>query len=86
MKAQRRGLGLFSVGLVAALAFMVVSVLLGYGQQASAEDESILVYYDGHMHTTRSDGSGSGADIKATALSRGLSAVIITDHCKYLTE
>jgi len=86
MKAQRRGLGLFSVGLVAALAFAVVSVLLGYSQQASAKDKTILVYYDGHMHSTRSDGSGSVADIKATALSRGLSAVIITDHCKSLTE
>jgi hypothetical protein len=86
MKAQRTGPGLFSGGLVAALAFMVVSVLLGSGQRASAERESILVYYDGHMHTTRSDGSGSVADIKATALNRGLSAVIITDHCKYLTE
>jgi hypothetical protein len=86
MKAQRRGLGIFSGGLVAALAFMVVSVLLGSGQQASAEEKSILVYYDGHMHTTRSDGSGSVADIKATALSRGLRAVIITDHCESLTE
>jgi len=86
MKEQRRGLGLLGANLVPALAFMVVFVLLGFGQQASAKEESILVYYDGHMHTTRSDGSGSVADIKATALSRGLSAVIITDHCKSLTE
>ncbi len=86
MKAQRRVLGIFNATLVAALAFMVVPVLLGSGQQASAEEPSILVYYDAHMHTTRSDGSGSVADIKATALSRGLSAVIITDHCKSLTE
>ncbi len=86
MKAQRRGLGLLSAGLVPALAFMAVSVLLGFGQQAYAKDKSILVYYDGHMHTTRSDGSGTVTDIKATALSRGLSAVIITDHCKSLTQ
>jgi hypothetical protein len=86
MKSQRSVLGIFNATLMAALAFMVVSVLLGSGQQASAEEKSILVYYDGHMHTTRSDGSGSVADIKATALSRGLSAVIITDHCKYLTQ
>jgi len=52
---------------------------------ASAAPKLTLVYYDGHMHTTRSDGSGSVADIKATALSRGLSAVIITDHCKSLS-
>jgi hypothetical protein len=52
---------------------------------ASADQPFTLIYYDGHMHTTRSDGSGSVADIKATALSRGLDAVIITDHCKSLT-
>ena len=86
MKAQRRVLDILSDTSVVVLAFMVVSVLLGFGQQASAKEKSILVYYDGHMHTTRSDGSGSVADIKATALSRGLSAVIITDHCKSLTQ
>ena len=78
MRAQQRVLGLFSASLVAVFAFVVVSVLLGFGQQAFAKDKLTLVYYDGHMHTTRSDGSGSVADIKATALSRGLSAVIIT--------
>ena len=86
MRAQQRGLGLFSASLVAVFAFVVVSVLMGFGQQAFAKDKLTLIYYDGHMHTTRSDGSGSVADIKATALSRGLSAVIITDHCEYLTE
>jgi len=45
-----------------------------------------LIYYDGHIHTTRSDGSGSVADVKATALRRGLSLVIITDHCGELTR
>jgi len=45
-----------------------------------------LIYYDGHMHTTRSDGSGSVQDIKATALARGLSVVIVTDHCASLTR
>jgi hypothetical protein len=54
-------------------------------QRASADGPYTLIYYDGHMHTTRSDGSGSVANIKATAQSRGLSAVIVTDHCKDLT-
>jgi hypothetical protein len=45
-----------------------------------------LIYYDGHMHTTHSDGSGSVEDIKATALRRGLSVVIVTDHCENLTK
>jgi hypothetical protein len=38
------------------------------------------------MHTTHSDGSGSVKDIKATALRRGLSVVIVTDHCMELTK
>ncbi len=41
-----------------------------------------LVYYDGHIHTTHSDGTGSVEDVKAAALRRGLSVVIITDHCR----
>ena len=45
-----------------------------------------LIYYDGHMHTTYSDGTGSVQDIKATALRRGLSLVIVTDHCTELTR
>jgi len=45
-----------------------------------------LIYYDGHMHTTYSDGTGSVQDIKATALRRGLSVVIVTDHCTELTR
>jgi hypothetical protein len=53
---------------------------------ASAIAPLSLIYYDGHMHTTRSDGSGSVQDIKATALARGLSVVIITDHCASLTR
>jgi hypothetical protein len=43
------------------------------------------VYFDGHMHTVESDGSGTVADIKAEALSRGLSAVIVTNHAEMLT-
>jgi len=69
----------------AALALLVIAVLALPGGPSYADPPFILMYYDGHMHSTRSDGSGSVADIKATALSRGLSAVIITDHCKDLT-
>ena len=54
--------------------------------QATGAASCSLIYYDGHMHTTRSDGSGSVQDIKATALARGLSAVIITDHCGSLSR
>jgi hypothetical protein len=85
MRAQQRVLGILERTLVAALAFVVAPALLGSSQQASA-GEPYLIYYDGHMHTVRSDGSGSVGDIKATALSRGLRAVIITDHCGQVTE
>lgn len=85
MKAHRRVPGILMVTLVAALAFLVVPALVDSTGEASAEQPFTLIYYDGHMHTTRSDGSGSVADIKETALSRGLSAVIITDHCYELT-
>ncbi len=39
-----------------------------------------LVYFDGHIHTHHSDGSGSIADVKAAAVERGLNAVIVTNH------
>jgi hypothetical protein len=48
---------------------------------AASTESYTLIYFDGHMHTVRSDGTGSVAQAKATAQSRGLSAVIITDHC-----
>jgi len=69
-----------------ALAILLGGVLFGSGLQASARQPYMLVYYDGHMHTVRSDGSGSVADIKATAMSRGLNIVVITDHCSGLTR
>jgi hypothetical protein len=86
MKAYRSVLGILTVTLVSALAFLVIPALVDSGGQASAEQPLSLIYYDGHMHTTRSDGSGSVAQIKVTALSRGLSAVVVTDHCRSLTQ
>lgn len=86
MKAPRRYPGVVRVGQVIMLVFLVVTALVFTSVQVDAKPKFMLVYYDGHMHTTRSDGSGSIADIKATALSRGLDAVIITDHCKDLTK
>jgi len=73
------------MGLVIALAFLIVPAITDSGQRASADGPYTLIYYDGHTHTNRSDGTGSVAQIKATALARGLSAVIITDHCNMLT-
>jgi len=85
MRLHRRALRVFPIALVIAFALFVVPAITGSGQQASADGPYTLIYYDGHMHTTRSDGNGSVANIKATALARGLDAVIVTDHCYMLT-
>jgi hypothetical protein len=85
MKRSRAVLGVLGIGLALALAFFIVPAVTGSGEKASAGWPYTLIYYDGHMHTTRSDGTGEVADIKATAQARGLKAVIITDHCKDLT-
>ena len=55
------------------------------GRETPPEEPYMLIYFDGHMHSVRSDGTGDVAQIKATAQSRGLSAVIVTDHCGELT-
>jgi hypothetical protein len=86
MKAPKRALSVLAIGVALALAFFIVPAVTDSGQQASAKAPFQLIYYDGHMHTTRSDGRGSVAQIKATALARGLDAVIITDHCTGLTQ
>jgi hypothetical protein len=86
MKAPKRALSLFAIGLALALAFFIIPAVTDSGEKASAEWPYTLIYYDGHMHTDRSDGNGSVAQIKATAQDLGLSAVIITDHCKDLTQ
>ena len=49
-------------------------------------DRPQVFYFDGHIHTTHSDGGGSIADVKETAVSRGLDAVIVTDHAKQIVD
>ena len=71
---------IFSIMLAAAL------LLVFSASSALAAPPFKLIYYDGHMHTWRQDGTGDVDDIKVTALSRGLSAVIITDHCTGLDQ
>jgi len=84
MKAHRTVLSIFALALAVALAFVIVPAITDSGGQASAKQPLQLIYYDGHMHTTRSDGTGEVSDIVETALARGLDAVIITDHCNQL--
>jgi hypothetical protein len=85
MRVPARLLSVLFIAVAVALAFLVVPGVTNSGERVSADGPYTLIYYDGHMHTTRSDGSGSVANIKATAQGRGLSAVIVTDHCKDLT-
>jgi len=75
----------FSI-LFAVVVITTMLVSFGVAGQVQAEPNLILVYFDGHMHSVRSDGNGTVADIKSTALSRGLDAVIVTDHCEMLTQ
>jgi hypothetical protein len=69
-----------------ALVILVMVALFGASGEAYAKQPKMLIYFDGHMHTLRSDGSGTVAQIKETALSRGLSVVVVTDHCSGLTR
>ncbi|MBP7738623.1 MAG: PHP domain-containing protein [Spirochaetes bacterium] len=45
-----------------------------------------VFYFDGHIHTTHSDGSGSIADVKEAAIARGLNAVFVTNHAKQIVD
>jgi hypothetical protein len=51
---------------------------------ANTLDAPKVIYFDGHTHTTHSDGSGSLADIKTVARARGLDAVIVTNHTEQI--
>jgi hypothetical protein len=85
MRAPRRRLSILTTALLAALALCMLPGVASCGEEGPSEPEFSLIYYDGHMHTTRSDGTGSVADIKKTALARGLNAAIISDHCEDMT-
>ncbi len=45
-----------------------------------------VFYFDGHIHTTHSDGSGSIADVKQVAIARGLDAVLVTNHARQIAD
>ncbi len=63
-----------------------VLILAAVTNVVQAKKKMELVYFDGHMHTTHSDGSGSIADIKAVAKARGLNAVFVTNHTKQIVD
>ena len=78
---------IFSLGTVVVLFVAVVAFTTpATAEPATPETNNyMLIFYDGHMHTVFSDGSGTVSDVVATAKSRGLDAVIITDHSEDLT-
>jgi hypothetical protein len=85
MNALRRPLRILATALLGVCALSVLALASCGGGETAPKSEFSLIYYDGHIHTSRSDGTGSVADVKATAQARGLSAVIITDHCEDVT-
>lgn len=77
---------LISLVTVAVLFVALVTITTPATAEPTPEtNDYTLIFYDGHMHTIYSDGSGTVSDIVATAKSRGLDAVIITDHSEDLT-
>lgn len=68
----------------------IIGIIFAVAAMASAENgagkaDYRVIYFDGHMHTVESDGSGSIEDLKVAAQARGLDAVIVTNHTKQLT-
>lgn len=45
-----------------------------------------LVYFDGHIHTTHSDGGGSISDVKQAARARGLKAVFVANRAGQIVD
>jgi hypothetical protein len=86
MRGRRRALRAFAVILETALVVSLMACSSDSERENPPQEPYMLIYYDGHMHTVRSDGSGDVAQIKETAIRRDLSAVIITDHCAMLTR
>lgn len=86
MAGRWRALRAFALILATAPVVSLMSCSSDSERENPPQESYMLVYYDGHMHTVRSDGSGDVAQIKETAIRRGLSAVIITDHCTMLTR
>ena len=68
------------------VSLLVLICAVGWNLPATADEHYQLIYLDGHIHTTHSDGSGSLADVKEVALARGLSAVITTNHTKQIVD
>ncbi len=62
---------------------LIFTALIAFGEGANDRQ---LIYFDGHTHTTHSDGSGSIGDIKHVAKARNLSAVFVTNHATQIED
>jgi hypothetical protein len=72
-------------GVLLAMTICVLALGAAFAAHAPAHGRYDLVYFDGHMHTVESDGSGTVDDVKTAALHNGVDAVIVTNHTKMLT-
>ena len=85
MKGRRRVLQAFAVIFGTAIAVSLMACSSDSDKENPPQESYMLIYFDGHMHSVRSDGTGEITQIRETAIQRGLSAVIVTDHCEQLT-
>lgn len=68
------------LGIVALLAVVVLLWLLPPGSSTTAAPPASTVRGAYHIHTNRSDGSGTPDDVAAAAARAGLQFIILTDH------
>ena len=86
MRALFRNLALATAALVAAVGLYVVFTRPARAIQFDAAIPDDVVFGAYHIHTSRSDGSGSVADVAAAARRAGLKFVILTDHGDVMLE
>lgn len=79
MRRLRRKLLITTVAVVAAVV-LYLGLTLPPASQQLPPAPATTVYGAYHIHTNRSDGSGSLADVAAAAEDAGLQFVIVTDH------
>jgi hypothetical protein len=68
------------LAIAAAMASLILLVLLPRGASETAPPPANVVRGAFHIHTTRSDGSGTPDDVAAAAARAGLQFIILTDH------
>src|SRR5687768_1026552 len=80
MRRFRRNVLITTVAIVAAVVLYLVLTLPPGSQHLPAAPAATTIYGAYHIHTNRSDGGGSLADVAAAAAQAALQFVIVTDH------